>query len=245
MKFQEMIISVILVPCLILTTGCFSSNPEDINAFLMPDQAEIAAQNYLLRPPDRIVIHCTSIPELHEQEQAIRPDGKIAFQDIGELKVAGKTPNEVSGILKDRLSKLYKLTGDIPVDVRVAEYRSAAYYVFGEVNFPGAKPFTGRDTVLSAISKSRPTGSSWSERVQIIRPSSDPEERPKIFEVNLNRMLAHGDTSKNVLLQEGDMIYVPPTILAASAEVIEEIVRPVGRAFAPVNITQTGGDGGF
>ena len=65
--------------------------------------------------------------------------------------------------------------------------------------------------------------------------------------MNFDRMIAHGDTSKNVLLQEGDIIYVPPTIFAAVAQVIEEFARPIGRAFSTVTIVQRaqmGGAGG-
>jgi hypothetical protein len=65
-------------------------------------------------------------------------------------------------------------------------------------------------------------------------------------------MAAHGDASKNILLQEGDIIYVPPTVLAAIAMKVEEVIRPIARAFAGVNIVQTGGrqrvggyDGGY
>lgn len=231
----------IIAALIVLTlplTGCFSSNKEDINAFLKPDQAEIAAQYYKLRPPDEIIIHCSSIPELHEQEQTVRPDGKIAFETLGEIEVSGKTPNEVAELIRQKASTLYALTGDYPIDVRVTKYKSAVFYIFGIVSFPGAKTFTGRDTVVSAVSRGRTAGGAWLQRVQVIRPSDNPDIPPKIFEVDLDKMLAHGDTSKNVLLQEGDMIYVPPTILAGIGMVVEELLRPIGRAFSTVNIVE-------
>lgn len=84
----------------------------------------------------------------------------------------------------------------------------------------------------------------WKQRIQVIRPSSEEGIKPKIFEMNFDRMIAHGDTSKNVLLQEGDIIYVPPTPLAAIAQVIEEFARPLGRAFSTVTIVQRAQMGG-
>ena len=39
-------------------------------------------------------------------------------------------------------------------------------------------------------------------------------------------------------IEEGDIVYVPPTILAAISMKVEEIVRPIGRAFSTVNIVQ-------
>lgn len=61
----------------------------------------------------------------------------------------------------------------------------------------------------------------------MIRPSLDLNERPKIFELDFKKMIEHGDMSKNVLLQEGDIIYVPPTILGSIGLTVEEIVGPL------------------
>jgi len=72
----------------------------------------------------------------------------------------------------------------------------------------------------------------WVDRIQVIRPSGNKDVKPKIFEFNFDRAAAHGDASKNVLLQEGDIIYVPPTVLAAAAMKIEEFIRPTARAFS-------------
>ena len=139
------------------------------------------------------------------------------------------------------------MEGESPIDVRIVVFRSKVYYVLGEVYLPGEKDYTGRDTVLSALAEAKINPMAWEQRVQVIRPSSDKTIKPKIFEVDLDRMIAHGDTSKNVLLQEGDIIYVPPTVVSAIAQIIEEFARPIGRAFSTVMVvqrTQIGGVGG-
>ena len=68
----------IVVSLLILAvglTGCFSSHPKDIEAYLKPHEAQVTADKYILQPPDEIEVHCTRVPELHLQRQRIRPDG--------------------------------------------------------------------------------------------------------------------------------------------------------------------------
>jgi len=240
MKTSQSCTITALILLLVGLTGCFYSNPKDIKAFLRPEQAEIAAQNYILRPPDEIVIHCSVIPELHLQQQRIRPDGRIAFENFGEIEVAGKTPRQVSKILQTKAASLYTLTGQHPIDVRVVEYNSASYYVVGQVVFPGTKDFTGRDTVLSAVANARTTVLSWTDRIQVVRPSADKKTKPRIFEVNLTDMVVKGDTSKNVLLADGDIIFVPATPLSWLAMRVEEAVRPIGRAFSTVNVVEPG-----
>lgn len=241
------IMVVILSVFIISLTGCFSSNPRDIKAFMMPQKVDVTAKDYILQPADQIQIFCSKVPEIHEQSQQIRPDGKISFEAVGEIDAAGKTPTQVAEALRTKILELYKLTGEHPIDVRIVVFQSKAIYVLGQVTTPGPQPYTGRDTVLRALSMAGPTVLAWQERIQVIRPSSDKNTRPKIFEVNFDRMSAHGDMSKNVLLEEGDIIYVPPTILAAMAMKIEEAVRPIGRAFAGIYITQArpGFGGGF
>lgn len=227
---------VILSLITISLTGCFSSNPKDIEAFVKPYEVNVTTKSYILQPPDEIEIHCSKVPEIHLQSQQIRPDGKVSFEALGEIEAAGKTPKQLAENIHEKVLSLYALTGDNPIDVRVVAYQSKMYYILGQVNWPGPKVYTGRDNVLSAIVEARPNPMAWLERIQVIRPSGDKEIPPKIFEINLDRMIVHGDTSKNVLLQEGDIVYVPPTIMGGIALKIEEFVRPIGRAFSTYNI---------
>jgi protein involved in polysaccharide export with SLBB domain len=224
--------------------GCFSSHPADIKAFTRPEQVAVTSDKYILQPPDEIEIHCLKVAELNLQRQRIRPDGKVSFEGLGEIEVAGKTIGEVANIMKQQTQKLYTLVGNDPIDVRVVAYRSQFFYVIGEVAYPGAKTYTGRDTLLNALATANPTVLAWKERIQVIRPSADKNIKPKIFEVNFDRMFAHGDGSKNVLLQEGDIIFVPPTILAAIAMKVEEFVRPILRVFATSYYVGGAGMGG-
>lgn len=243
MRARFCFFSVIGLLFLISASGCFSSRARDIAAFLKPAEVNTSDDTYILQPPDDIEIHCSKVPEIHLQRQQIRPDGVVTFENLGDIPVAGKTPRQVTELVREKASQLYTLSGDYPVDVRIVAYRSHRYYVLGEVYYRGSKICTGRDTVLSALAEARPTTLAWKDMVQVIRPSSDKKKKPKIFKVNYKKMVVHGDTSKNVLLQEGDIVYVPPTILAAISMVIEEAVRPIGRAFSTVNIVQGPGGG--
>jgi len=233
MKCSQAVIWTILSLLTVSLTGCFSSNPKDVKAFLMPSNVDVSAKNYILHPPDEIEIHCSKVPEIDLQRQQVRPDGRIGFEAVGELYVAGKTPAQVANELRAKILELYQVEGDNPIDVRVVAFRSKRYYVLGQVGSPGAQAYSGRDTVLGAIALAgSPTVLAWVDRIQVIRPSVTKNVKPKIFEFNFDRAAAHGDASKDVLLQEGDIIYVPPTILAAAAMKIEEFIRPVARAFS-------------
>jgi protein involved in polysaccharide export with SLBB domain len=227
---------------IVFLSGCFSSHPQNIAAFVMPDQVNTTAEKYVLMPPDEITIHCSRVPEIDGQTQRIRPDGKISFESLGEIDVAGKTPDEVSVILEQKAASLYNLPGDKPIDVRLIAYQSKKIYVLGQVYRPGPKVFTGRDSVLEALAEARLNTSAWKSRIQVIRPSADQEIPPKIFEVDWTWMAKHGDLRKNVLLEEGDMIYVPANPFAWVAMQIEMVMRPIARAFTGTYMIEEGFD---
>ena len=247
MTFARPITLAVLSLLTIILTGCFSSNPRDIEAFTMPDMVEVSSKSYILSPPDEITVHCSKVPEIDLQSQQIRPDGKISFEGVGEMDAAGKTPAQVAAEIREKVLELYQadLVGEKSVDVRIVAFRSKRYYVLGQVTVPGAQVYSGRDTVLGAIALAgSPTVLAWQERIQIIRPPKGKNGTAKIFEVNFDRMAAHGDMSGNVLLEEGDIIFVPPTILAAAAMKIEEFIRPIARAFSGYYIMTTPGGAG-
>ena len=232
--YRQVIISLFMSIVLLGSTGCFSSRPEDIEAFLKPGQVNVSADKYILQPPDEILVQCSKVPELHLQAQVIRADGKVSFEALGEFQASGLTPLELSEAIKQKATSLYALPEEHPVDVRVSVSKSPIYYVLGQVYQAGPRISTGRDTLLTAISAARLNPMSWQERIQVIRPSSVEGKRAKIFEINFDKMTIHGDTSKNVLLEAGDIVFVPPTPLAAVALMLEEFLRPIGRIFSTV-----------
>ena len=233
MRYSQIFAGLLLLSVLVGLSGCFSAKPDDIEAFLRPPDAFVTADDYILTPPDEVMVTSSKIPELMGtarligHTQTIRPDGCISFETAGEIHVAGKTPRQVAEIIAERMSKYYTYMSDYPIDVRVARNQSKYYYIIGMVANQGAQIYTGRETTLSAIAKAVPNVQAWEEQTQIIRPSLDPTGKAKIFKLDFKRMIEHGDMKHNVLLQEGDIIYVPPTILASIGRTLQEIVGPI------------------
>jgi polysaccharide export outer membrane protein len=251
MKWYSVLVLLLLAFAMVCVSGCFSARDEDIKAFTKPSQTDKSLDKYILQPPDSVEVFCSEVPEINLQAQRIRPDGKISFEGVGEILAAGKTPGQLAEDIRLKVGPLYNLSGERPVDVRVAVYLSKAYYVVGHVAIQGARNYTGRDTVLDAVAKAQPTNFAWTDKIQIIRPSSEPGVRPKIYRLDYYRMSVHGDSTRNMLLQEGDIIYVPPTVLAWIGLKVDELLGPIYRtaitanAVNSVNSGGTVGGGGF
>jgi hypothetical protein len=112
------------------------------------------------------------------------------------------------------------------VVAEIAEYNSQFYYVFGEVTYAGPKHYTGRDTLVKALAEAQPTFLAWRSQIHLVRPSAQEDERRTIV-VDLDHMLHSGDLTQNVLLQEGDIVQVPPTPLAWVGLRVRELLFPI------------------
>ncbi|MCU0914622.1 MAG: polysaccharide biosynthesis/export family protein [Planctomycetes bacterium] len=238
MDHSKMLGMAATLACLTLLTGCFDSNPEHIQAWTKPFETNVTTDRYIVQPPDELELRCAQVPEVNMQRQRVRPDGKISFEILGEFEVAGKTPEEVATAVGQRIKELYTLPGDHAVDVRVTAFNSHVYYVVGQLSRPGPRIYTGRDQLLTAIAEGQPSPLAWQKRIQVIRPAPQEGTEPYHFEINYKRMTQKGDTTKDVLLQEGDIVYVPPTVLAAIGMVLEEFISPVARAFYGAYLVQ-------
>ena len=173
------------------------------------------------------------------QRQRVRPDGKVSFEILGDFEVAGKTPEEIGVDVGKRLKERYNnLADENAVDVRVAVFASHVYYVVGQVSRPGPRNFSGRDRTLTAIAEAQPNSLAWQRMIQVVRPAPEEGAEPLVFSIDYKQMVATGDTTKDVLLQDGDIIFVPPTLLAQLGLVIEEFISPVARAFYGAYLVQ-------
>lgn len=133
--------------------------------------------------------------------QTVSADGTIYFPFVGRIRAAGKTP----GQLRDQLaSGLGPYVKNPQVDVRILAYRSQKIQVTGDVKTPG--PLAMSDVPLSLVDAiTRSGGTTDNADINRVRLTRNG----KLYTLDANRMLDSGDTSQNVMLQDGDIINVP------------------------------------
>lgn len=103
--------------------------------------------DYRLGPGDLVDILVYEEPGL-SLEVRIDSTGTISYPFLGQIKVSGKTPGELEGLIKTRLQNGFIVSPN--VTVRILEYRP--YFVIGEVKNPGLYEFQPGLTVNKAIS---------------------------------------------------------------------------------------------
>ncbi|HJP03155.1 MAG TPA: polysaccharide biosynthesis/export family protein [Planctomycetota bacterium] len=146
-------------------------------------------------------------------------DGTVLLVELGAVQVAGMTRTEIEALLMEKYSPYFDLL-DIKVRINA---KGKNYFVFGEVSNEGEKPFKGDLTLFEAVMPIYKSDSANLGRVQLIR--ADPRD-PRIITADLTDMF-RGDSTFNVHVQELDIIYVPPTMLAQLGYFIDTLLFPV------------------
>ncbi|MBI5363156.1 MAG: polysaccharide biosynthesis/export family protein [Planctomycetes bacterium] len=147
-------------------------------------------------------------------------DGTALFPVIGAVPIAGLTRSEIEALLMEKYSPYYDL---LDIKVRIVT-RGKKFFVFGEVANVGERDFPGDLTIFEAVMAAGPNKDSANlGRVRLIR--ADPKD-PFIQTINLGDIIDKGDSTFNVHVQERDIIYVPPTMLAELGYFIDTLLFP-------------------
>jgi len=213
---------------LLLAAACTSTpktNPETVEALVEAGRAPIdrthgltvetieteppkAAGEYRIGVNDVLQIVVVGHPELTGAGDnqgppvgtRVQSDGKIYPPMIAGLEAAGHTTSDVRDALKKAFAAYIV---DPQVSVEILKFESQKFYVLGHVWQPSVLPVDGNTTLLDGIARAggiRETGDI--EGAYIIRGG-------KLLPVSLGDILLRGDTSRNVFMQDGDMVYVP------------------------------------
>lgn len=183
----------------------FEQNSENYSIYLLGagDQVDIAVYGY----------------EEYTSTKTILPDGSIALPLVGNVMAAGKTTEQLSEELTQRLQSL--LVNPV-VTVSLTTFRPVVVNVAGEVMRPGPLQLRSLTTadfkVRGETVEPAPTLSAaliqaggitqYADIRQItLRRATDGNSEPAT--INLWDMIASDNAPPDVVLQDGDSIFVP------------------------------------
>lgn len=194
---------------------------------------------YRIAPPDVLVITVRPDPQI-ERELTVRPDGRISFDLIGDVEARGRTVDEIRTEITSRL-KEYIVQPDVTVLLRTSNSRT--FFIFGEINRPGAYPIVGDVTAVHALATAGgPTRMASLDSALLVRPSPEGE---LTYPIHFAAITEAGYGQTNYMLQPGDVVYVPPNISARIGYALQLIFFPLqqvlGLGGTVINAAVTGG----
>lgn len=163
-----------------------------------------AAEDYLLGGGDTVDIAVYEQPDLTTVARISQDDGTITFPLIGEVTIAGLSP-EAAG---SKIAKLLKDGGFIKnpqVALTVQEFLSQKIPIMGQVNSPGEYSLKGESRVIDLISQAGGLKIDAADLITVVKNEGGKSVK---HEIDLLQFYA-GDMSQNIEVSRGDFILVP------------------------------------
>ena len=159
---------------------------------------------YQLRKGDSFDIDLPFSPEFN-QTVAVQPDGFITLKSVGSLYVEGLTVPELTTSLKSAYAKILH---DPVITIALKDFEKPYFIAAGEVKRPGKYELRSALTVTEAVALAGGFDDrSKHSQVVLYRPAPGGGFDAKVL--NVKKLLASRNLSEDLVLQPGDMIYVP------------------------------------
>lgn len=172
-------------------------------------------QDYVVGPGDLVSVQLFGNVNA-QYELPVTRDGTINFPEIGPISVAGLEFTEMKEVIEARIAE--QMIG-VRSSITMGELRSIRVFVLGDVSRPGSYTVSSLSTVTNAMFIGGGVAEGGSLRdIQIKRHGKTARR------IDGYQFLLEGDTSDDIRLQPGDVIFVPP--LGSTVGVSGEVRRP-------------------
>ena len=171
--------------------------------------------DYVLGPGDTVRVQLFgNVNGIYEYD--VTRDGTLNLPEIGPMTVAGLPFSEFREDVNRRVKEM--LIGT-QVSVTMGQLRTIRVFVLGDANRPGSYVVESLATISNALYRS-----GGISRIGSLRDIQLKRKGRIVAHLDLYDLLLKGDTSGDVRLQPGDVIFVPP--IGAQVSVSGAVKRP-------------------
>lgn len=225
----------VIVPVL-LTGACATEPVQTVVREKAPSAPQATApalkKSARLGPGDQVDIFVWGYSEF-SRRATVNFNGALPYPILGEIPVAGKSVTQVEQEIRTALTDYVK---DPVVRVSVSTLRPQKVYVLGEVTKPGTYALSTPDTTLvEAVGMAGGMSIDARQSGVVVVQSADTQVR--IHTVDFRRITREGDLGSNVVLADGDIVYVPVAYMADIAREARRITEIVGALLFIENAT--------
>ncbi|MSP90302.1 MAG: polysaccharide export protein [Myxococcales bacterium] len=171
-----------------------------------PADVRAAVQSAALGPGDELEVRVYDETGM-SGNYLVSPSGQIDFPLVGTVTVEGLAASQVAASLRQKLAQGYLRNPSVTAQVKTLN--SKKVFVLGEVKAPGRFPFTDQMSVVEAVTLAGGFGSLAEKNFAIVTRNDVSGQRriPVPVEKIMQGLAA------NFVLQPGDIVYIPETVL--------------------------------
>lgn len=194
---------------------------------------KLSRPEYTIGVEDILGIFVWQNPDL-SQDVTVRPDGRISFPLVEDMEVEGLTIPQLDKMLTEKL-RTYIRYPEVSISIR--RLGGKRVIVLGEVQYAGVYQVTGTESVLEAIAMAQGfKDSSLASSVVVIKGMFTGN--PRLIRASAN-MAIRGIPSQNILLESGDVIFVPKKPISDINWLMNEISGPIAQFCGDVTLIKT------
>ncbi|TNF54066.1 MAG: sugar transporter, partial [Burkholderiales bacterium] len=166
-----------------------------------PDATQPPPADYVLGPGDEVQLQVWGAVEF-TGAVTIDRNGQIALPKVGTLGLAGVPLRNLETVLRNHLGRVFT---NFQLNANLGRLRSIQVYVVGQARQPGTHKVSSLSTLVNALFASGgPTATGSMRNIELKRSGR------VVTTLDLYDFIAKGDKSRDVPLQAGDVIVIPP-----------------------------------
>lgn len=167
-----------------------------------PEHAVSTAHpSFVVGPEDVLEVDIRDNPQVSRQV-VVRADGKITLPMLGDIDVAGRTPQEVRELVRERAAKY--LREPIFATVIVTASRNARVYLMGGGVKGNVVPLTRPMTLLQLLAQTDLSEEADLSSAFVLRSGEK-------LDIDFDSLVKRGDLEHNVRMEPDDLVFVPIT----------------------------------
>ncbi len=169
--------------------------------FMAPPTTAIPP-DYRINPGDEIVLGLTGTVQASNLRLVVDQNGRIFVPQIGAVNVGGVAYHDLQAAIASRVSRQYQ---DFAVSVTIGSLHGITVYVTGFAASPGSYTVNSISTVVNAVlAAGGPSAGGSFRSIQVRRGGR------LVSDFDLYDFLLKGDKSDDIVLQNGDVLFIAP-----------------------------------
>ncbi len=169
---------------------------------------------YKLAAGDRV-----SFKIIEDKEEAkilvVSDSGELDLPYIGRVMANNKTCKDLSAELKTELEKKYYYQATVVLGIELLSKTRGRVYLVGQIRTAGPQEIPGDESYTLSKAILRAGGfSDFADKkhVKLTRKGAEDKEA-QLITVDVSEVLEKGKPEKDVVLQNGDLVYVPARLV--------------------------------
>lgn len=172
----------------------------DVSSTYAPFDAAQVNSSYVIGTGDVLQVRGWGMVDI-DIGVTVDRNGAVYIPHVGSVNVSGVKYGDLQGYLKKAISKNFS---NFELSVSISQTRSVQIYVVGRAVRPGTYTLNAMSTLLNALFTSGgPDSLGTMRNIQLKRGGVT------VGTFDLYNMVAKGDKSSDLTLQDGDVIYIP------------------------------------